>query len=437
MGKTRKVSNSKGEKYGFVPDYRHAVETSEGYGSSAGRVDMGEGGDESCAPSRGEFGVQYRVFSFGKMTSVERRELRASLERELEQVRSVQKSIERTVPVSTGSKKRMLPGRVGNGKVETKGGPTVGYAMLMKQCETLLNRVMNDKFGWVFNEPVDVVKLKIPDYFTVIKHPMDLGTIRTKLLSGRYADPWGFVADVRLTFKNAMTYNPKGNNVHIMADTLSKFFEVRWKPIEKKLAALVAPMRQNVVEIENQTVIETVAPMPPLKKKKTESFGNEVKRENVRRMSEEEKQKLSAVLEATVAELPEVAIRFLREHSLNRGAAEDEIEIDLDTFSEEKLVKLRKLLDDHLAEKQKTMEKVETCEMELHNESGSNSSMEACKAVNDGNDEDIDIGGDDLPMSSFPPIEIEKDTAQCDTSSSSSDSGSSSSDCEMDVTECH
>lgn len=52
-------------------------------------------------------------------------------------------------------------------------------------------------------------------------------------------------------------------------------------------------------------------------------------------------------------------------------------------------------------------------------------------AVNDGNDEDIDIGGNDLPMSSFPPIEIEKDTAaqdsKCSSPSSSSDSESSSS----------
>ncbi|PWA50207.1 bromodomain, NET domain protein [Artemisia annua] len=439
MGKTRKVSNSKGEKYGFVPDYRHAVETSEGYGSSAGRVDIGEGGDESCAPS-GKFGVRYRVFSLAKMTSFERRELRASLELELEQVRSFQKSIERTlapVPV-LNSKKRVPPGRIGNGNVNrnggvgVKGGGTIGYAMLMKQCETLLNRVMSDKFGWVFNEPVDIVKLKIPDYFTVIKHPMDLGTVKKKLLSGRYADPWGFVADVRLTFKNAMTYNPKGNDVHIMADTLSKFFEVRWKPIEKKLSALVVPTRQSVVEIQNKTVIETVAPapMPPLKKKKIESFVNDVKRENVKRMSVEEKQKLTADLEATISELPDVVISFLREHSSNRDAAEDEIEIDLDDLSEEMLHKLRKLLDDYFAEKQKNMEKAETCEIELHNESGSNSSMEACKAVNDGNDEDIDIGGNDLPMSSFPPIEIEKDTAAYEDTSS--DSGSSSSDSESD-----
>lgn len=44
-------------------------------------------------------------------------------------------------------------------------------------------------------------------------------------------------------------------------------------------------------------------------------------------------------------------------------------------------------------------------------------------------DEDVDIG-DEIPMSSFPPVEIEKDNAHNNNaaSSSSSSSGSSSSD---------
>lgn len=51
---------------------------------------------------------------------------------------------------------------------------------------------------------------------------------------------------------------------------------------------------------------------------------------------------------------------------------------------------------------------------------------------NDNLDEDVDIGVNDLPISSFPPVEIEKDTAlrnvKCSSSSSSSsESGSSSS----------
>lgn len=39
------------------------------------------------------------------------------------------------------------------------------------------------QFGWVFNSPVDPDALGLPDYFEIIKHPMDLGTIRKGLES--------------------------------------------------------------------------------------------------------------------------------------------------------------------------------------------------------------------------------------------------------------
>ena len=75
-------------------------------------------------------------------------------------------------------------------------------------------------------------------------------------------------------------------------------------------------------------------------------------------------------------------------------------------------------------------------EIELNNESGiSNSLTQPCKG-NDLVDEDVDIvGGNDPPVSSYPPVEIEKDAtnrnSKCSSSnSSSSNSGSSSSDLE-------
>lgn len=48
---------------------------------------------------------------------------------------------------------------------------------------------------------------------------------------------------------------------------------------------------------------------------------------------------------------------------------------------------------------------------------------------NDPAEEDVDIGGNDPPVSSYAPVEIEKDTVHRSSkcSSSSSDSGSSSS----------
>lgn len=49
------------------------------------------------------------------------------------------------------------------------------------------------------------------------------------------------------------------------------------------------------------------------------------------------------------------------------------------------------------------------------------------KKIEVGGDEDVDIGDDDIPMSSYLPLEIERDGAKFNTSSSSSSSRNSSS----------
>ncbi len=40
--------------------------------------------------------------------------------------------------------------------------------------------------AWPFLTPVDTVKLNIPDYFMIIKRPMDLGTIKKRLDNNYY-----------------------------------------------------------------------------------------------------------------------------------------------------------------------------------------------------------------------------------------------------------
>ena len=41
-----------------------------------------------------------------------------------------------------------------------------------------MNAVWKIKNANIFHYPVDPVKLNILDYFTIIKHPMDFGTIK-------------------------------------------------------------------------------------------------------------------------------------------------------------------------------------------------------------------------------------------------------------------
>lgn len=65
-----------------------------------------------------------------------------------------------------------------------------------------------------FRQPVDPNTLGIPDYFDIVRKPMDLSTIHKKLTSGQYSDPWEYVDDVWLMFDNAWLYNRKTSRVY-------------------------------------------------------------------------------------------------------------------------------------------------------------------------------------------------------------------------------
>jgi hypothetical protein len=99
----------------------------------------------------------------------------------------------------------------------------------------------------LFNAPVDPVALQLPDYYTVVQRPMDLGTVRTKLHSMHYNSRQQVVEDIRLVFTNAMRYNPPTNAVHGAAKELLAYFEEQleaWCPEANKSGeASSAPLR--------------------------------------------------------------------------------------------------------------------------------------------------------------------------------------------------
>ena len=50
---------------------------------------------------------------------------------------------------------------------------------------------------------------------------------------GKYLTPEKFATDVRLVWKNAMTYNRPDSEIYITADKLSKLFERKFAKIKK------------------------------------------------------------------------------------------------------------------------------------------------------------------------------------------------------------
>jgi E1A/CREB-binding protein len=86
-----------------------------------------------------------------------------------------------------------------------------------------------------FRIPVDPNALGIPDYFEIIKTPMDMSCIKRKLDTGAYQDPWQFVNDVFLMFENAWVYNRKTSRVYRYCSKLCEIFEEAIDPVMQSL----------------------------------------------------------------------------------------------------------------------------------------------------------------------------------------------------------
>lgn len=91
----------------------------------------------------------------------------------------------------------------------------------------MLTKVLRAKVSSWFREPVD--PRDVPDYYTVIAHPMDLGTIKDRLLQGAYATPLDVLADVQLVWSNCRLYNPPGDMVYEDGQACASMFEAAWQ----------------------------------------------------------------------------------------------------------------------------------------------------------------------------------------------------------------
>merc|ERR1712072_1277067 len=104
----------------------------------------------------------------------------------------------------------------------------------MKACNEIIKEMFSKKhsaYAWPFYKPVDTEQLDLHDYKSVIKKPMDLGTVKTKMESRDYRSPAEFAIDMRLIFTNCYKYNPPDHDVVAMARKLQDVFEMRYAKI--------------------------------------------------------------------------------------------------------------------------------------------------------------------------------------------------------------
>ena len=99
---------------------------------------------------------------------------------------------------------------------------------MIRRCREVLMASKKHKYHKLFLQPVDPKKHGVPDYFDIIKNPMDMGTVKSKLDTKAYLNPDEFCADMRLIFSNALLYNGTASDAGVMTETVRQLFETAW-----------------------------------------------------------------------------------------------------------------------------------------------------------------------------------------------------------------
>ncbi|KAK9073985.1 hypothetical protein SSX86_006580 [Deinandra increscens subsp. villosa] len=416
--------------------------------------------------------------------------LRKKLASDLERIRSLNDRIQigDINPRSSNGKFKKLSGNKrppsSNPFGSKNNGPNhLADGNLMKMCRQVLTKLMKHKLSWIFKAPVDAVALGLHDYHQIIKRPMDLGSVKSKLSENKYSSPVDFASDVRLVFENALLYNPKTDNAHRMADQLLTYFEGLFRPIEAELATrshvngfsapdefdgsswddirtperskkpktsgpvtspfitnkqihstalnpTIQPVIQSPVRIPPvvQSPVRTPSPMQRtpspiqaaemIKPSLTATRGAvgklpkpRAKDLNKREMNMEEKQKLGLGLQSMPPEKMPQLLQIIRKRNSQLAQEGDEIELDIEALDTETLWELDRFVANWKKHVSKTKRQAllvsSAADIDIDiDEVPSSEGMK--KTKKETGEEDVDIG-DEMPESSFPHVEIEKD----------------------------
>ncbi|XP_014399704.1 PREDICTED: bromodomain-containing protein 3 [Myotis brandtii] len=144
----------------------------------------------------------------------------------------------------------------GGGGAETGSGHTLvefGFAHLLdllpgrktNQLQYMQNVVVKTlwkhQFAWPFYQPVDAIKLNLPDYHKIIKNPMDMGTIKKRLENNYYWSASECMQDFNTMFTNCYIYNKPTDDIVLMAQALEKIFLQKVAQMPQEEVELLPP----------------------------------------------------------------------------------------------------------------------------------------------------------------------------------------------------
>eukprot|EP00262_Sarcandra_glabra_P011457 TRINITY_DN2747_c0_g1_i1.p1 TRINITY_DN2747_c0_g1~~TRINITY_DN2747_c0_g1_i1.p1 ORF type:complete len:380 (+),score=103.08 TRINITY_DN2747_c0_g1_i1:172-1311(+) len=224
---------------------------------------------------------------------------------------------------------------------------------LIRQFSTILRQITQHKWAWPFMQPVDVEGLGLHDYYEVIEKPMDFGTIRNQMEAKdgtAYKNVREIYADVRLVFKNAMTYNDERSDVHVMAKTLLDKFEEKWLQLLPKVIEEETRRKEEEAEANSDMQIAQEDATAKMAKDISSELQEidlhleelrELVVQKCRKMSTEEKRKLGSGLSRLSTEDLNKALEIVAKTNPSFQNTAEEVDLDMDAQSESTLWRLK------------------------------------------------------------------------------------------------
>lgn len=92
----------------------------------------------------------------------------------------------------------------------------------IRELTKLIDVLASDPNAEAFLAPVEWEELELLDYPTVVKNPMDLGTVKQRVVDHKYASFDECFADIQLIWDNCKLYNLAGSDIYRICERMEK-----------------------------------------------------------------------------------------------------------------------------------------------------------------------------------------------------------------------
>ena len=100
--------------------------------------------------------------------------------------------------------------------------PTARDLFFIQRLEKVVDFLFKQDIAEPFREPVDWKTMGLPDYPKIVHYPMDLGTIKARLMNGEYRTMYDVLFDIAAIWKACRLFNAPDREVYKYAMKLQE-----------------------------------------------------------------------------------------------------------------------------------------------------------------------------------------------------------------------